>query len=579
MQGGWLSCLTPSMPCFRSYMQSSRRRREPRRTSKPASAAAADSRDQRDRRAFRWWIVIVFCVVLLMTLAMLVPRYPIHDCDEVFNFWEPLALKVLGRRDAFKTWEYDASFALRPWLYVELHRLLLSPVVALVGSSDPVLLFLALRMLLGLVSVGCLALVVRRVLDVAGTLPAVATALLSWPAASPGMGHALFAFLPSSVCMQGMCLVIAGLLHDDLAARIVGSCASVVLAWPFSVLAFVPAALLTAAEQAKKHRLLFSCSIFAAASLALCGAIAVNDYVGYGRWTFSVWNIVFYNVFGSGGAGTSSALYGVEDSLFYIRNLVLNFGPVSVASACASPLVLVVAPEWRPSRRVFATAAVAPLFLWLSFHCTIPHKEERFMYPVYPCLIVCAAITFSSVMRRSRLLGTLLTLLTLLFGCLRLATQVENYGAPLRLYRDFFSAFRQSSGVLCLGDEWHRFPSTFFLPSDVRTEFIRDGFLGQLPAHFDSVAPHFNPFNRAEEDRFVDAERCDFLIDVRVRQANVQLPKAYDALPWRVAATYDFLEQSQCPSVVDRALLGAVRRSCPRSTYRLLVRTRPSAGV
>lgn len=38
--------------------------------------------------------------------------------------------------------------------------------------------------------------------------------------------------------------------------------------------------------------------------------------------------------------------------------------------------------------------------------------------------------------------------------------------------------------VLCLGKEWHRFPSHYLVPTGIRVEFIKSDFRGQLPRHF-----------------------------------------------------------------------------------------------
>lgn len=42
---------------------------------------------------------------------------------------------------------------------------------------------------------------------------------------------------------------------------------------------------------------------------------------------------------------------------------------------------------------------------------------------------------------------------------------------------------------VCIGSEWHRFPSAFFLPSDsYRLAFVDFGFDGMLPTEFDTAA-------------------------------------------------------------------------------------------
>ena len=38
---------------------------------------------------------------------------------------------------------------------------------------------------------------------------------------------------------------------------------------------------------------------------------------------------------------------------------------------------------------------------------------------------------------------------------------------------------------LCLGKEWHRFPSHYLIPNGVRVDFIKSEFNGLLPRHFD----------------------------------------------------------------------------------------------
>lgn len=41
--------------------------------------------------------------------------------------------------------------------------------------------------------------------------------------------------------------------------------------------------------------------------------------------------------------------------------------------------------------------------------------------------------------------------------------------------------------TLCLGKEWHRFPSHFLVPTGIRVNFIKSDFDGQLPRHFEEA--------------------------------------------------------------------------------------------
>ena len=80
-----------------------------------------------------------------------------------------------------------------------------------------------------------------------------------------------------------------------------------------------------------------------------------------------------------------------------------------------------------------------------------------------------------------------------------------------------------SSGDIhvCVGKEWYRFPSRFFLPSEkVHLSFLRSGFRGLLPKEFSphenatSIMPQgFNDMNREEMDRYVSLDQCDYIVD------------------------------------------------------------------
>lgn len=70
-----------------------------------------------------------------------------------------------------------------------------------------------------------------------------------------------------------------------------------------------------------------------------------------------------------------------------------------------------------------------------------------------------------------------------------------------------------AEATVCVGSEWHRYPSSFFLPSShYRVAWLDDGFTGLLPRPFDpslggtTAAPqHFNSKNKASPDQFVSS--------------------------------------------------------------------------
>jgi hypothetical protein len=57
----------------------------------------------------------------------------IHDCDETYNYLEPLHF-LLGHGSGMQTWEYSAAFALRSYLYLSLHAAAGAPAL-LLGSA------------------------------------------------------------------------------------------------------------------------------------------------------------------------------------------------------------------------------------------------------------------------------------------------------------------------------------------------------------------------------------------------------------------------------------------------------------
>lgn len=68
-----------------------------------------------------------------------------------------------------------------------------------------------------------------------------------------------------------------------------------------------------------------------------------------------------------------------------------------------------------------------------------------------------------------------------------------------------------AGSVLCVGSEWHRYPSSFFVPDFVgQVRWIDDGFGGLLPFQFNATlggtaaAPlYFNNKNMASEEQYV----------------------------------------------------------------------------
>ena len=196
------------------------------------------------------------------------------------------------------------------------------------------------------------------------------------------------------------------------------------------------------------------------------------------------------------------------------------------------------------------------LLLWFLVFLPQPHKEERFLFPVFPVICVTAALSldiinqftcklcdsfgFCRKLRLSMVCLNLTLVFLLAVGLVSMSrgiTLYKGYHAPLDVYtkieglHDRIVSWETKHQTflgnlsICVGKEWHRYPSSFFLPHDRwRLNFLKSSFGGQLPADFDEVLqgivnrtraiPRFmNDQNREEMSRYVPVNQCHFVID------------------------------------------------------------------
>eukprot|EP00759_Apiculatamorpha_spiralis_P019018 PhF_6_TR25268/c0_g1_i1/m.34817/K03846/ALG9; alpha-1,2-mannosyltransferase len=481
---------------------------------------------------------------------------PISDCDETFNYWEPLHFDLYG--SGLQTWEYSPSFGLRSWLYVLLHKIFALPAFTF-GLSKPVVWF-SVRACLG---VGCS---IAEFVFFKGVEARygrrVASIALLISATSSGMAISSIAFLPSSFVMMCHFWAMGSWLsarHDNKTKRQVllvsylnMTVASVVLGcvvgWPFGAFCMLPCALdvVVLMFSYRVWRVLF----WTIASLVVSSAaVAAVDTWYYCVPVFSTLNIFMYNV--RGGEGRGSHLYGVEPVSYFFKNLTLNFN-IMFPLALVAPLLMLI---WgrRLGWKVLDILYTTPFHFWFLFWALIPHKEERFMFPAYPTLILSAALSVHAITQAiSRKLGLLLLWVFIMLSCSRTYGLQSWYSAPVLLQHKLYDNIKyiepalfqiqeqnmaaaehvlpgstaarrggQNVFTICYGKEWYRYPSAFFLPLETRRAvyrfaFIRSGFRGQLPAHFTSTCEDggtFNDLNQESMDRYVDPTECDLLFD------------------------------------------------------------------
>lgn len=209
------------------------------------------------------------------------------------------------------------------------------------------------------------------------------------------------------------------------------------------------------------------------------------------------------------------------------------------------------------------------------------------MYPAYPFIALNAALALHIVLNAfgnpdpKTLIGKIpaklklavvmaFMLLSFDLGVARIVGLYTAYSAPLKLYEPLGAGvFGQEEGLgargdnVCFGKEWYRFPSSYFLPRDMRAKFVRSEFRGLLPGEFSEarVGSGFGLWpgtwllpsgmnDRNEEDlgKYVDLRQCAFLVDTQYTgRAEEALPPnepdyVADVDNWDVVKCEHFLD-------------------------------------
>ena len=490
----------------------------------------------------------------------------IHDCDEVYNYWEPLHYLVYGY--GMQTWEYSAAFALRSWWYIIIHALIGWPLSLVLGSgSGKVVIFYGIKTVLAVASALaeyslCKALAQRYHHH-------VAKLYLVFSAFSSGMFVSSSAFLPSSVAMVAMTCCAAGILNGSRRIVIWGAVVGCMWGWIVAGLSFVPYALWVLWGSPWTIVQSFG-TLFVALGSALI-PLVVSDRWCYGTWKASLVNFLEYNVQGGG----KSDLYGVEPVTYYIRNGINQLQtvlPLTLIFPLVVLVVLVCGDVRLPSNNRVRTMAlvVSPAFVWLGAISALPHKEERFLYVVYPlCMVAAACVVFhvkdiiekvlpSWCVRKLVAIGVLGTCA---LSVSRSQALVHHYGSTMKLYRYLPELPVGKRAHVCVGTEWYKYPSSFFLPgTGYRLQFVASGFDGLLPRPFEEHAdgtkaapPQFNDDNRSEPDNYWDnADACDFFVTSTVSQGGSWIDAPVleaSSHAWKVRKSLPFIDNSKSPAL------------------------------
>ena len=474
----------------------------------------------------------------------------ISDCDETFNYWEPLHYMLFSH--GFQTWEYSPVYAIRSYLYIVLHAIPLYPLRYYISK---VALFYLLRVIFAVFSILVESYFISSVRRKFSTsLSHILSFVLT---VNTGMFISTTAFLPSSFALQFVTLAYAAWWNKNLKLSVFCVAISALIGWPFSAALGFPIAVDIIFIQ-RRFRLFVATSML---SLFLIGSalIAVDSYY-FGRLIFAPLNIVLYNIFSKSGP----TLYGTEPITYYLMNLFLNFNIVFIFSIIYLPIVSLT-KLLKIQRLSILTKSFKTLLLaytgpciWLLIFFSQPHKEERFLFPIFPllCLYGSVVIHYLANIFRNTRARQAITAVSLIIYCLlsfsRTTILITGYRAPIILYSQIHYSFVNlsvSNKVLCVGKEWYRFPSNFFLPTDrIKLGLIKSEFRGQLPQTFlsdsRSVQEHMNDLNLEEVSSYTAFNTCDYIIDLHTGRNSLLEPDYIRNTDyWKLVASHPFIDK------------------------------------
>ncbi|KAJ3094161.1 mannosyltransferase, partial [Physocladia obscura] len=505
-----------------------------------------------------------FASLVLARVAAALAYRVITDCDEVFNYWEPVHFLHRTSAAAFQTWEYSPQFNIRSWFYAGIHALLARTIVDKTKSSH---LYPALYILQYPCNICCrvcvhgIALVSRN----SKILRSIRCKLVT--------------SLPPIFHWHGICLdstpsfyilnVFGNSGHRSLIENTAIEFANVLVravAIPFLVKDLISEnhSWVDRKFSTRGSRFFSAVKGGISALIVLLVPTIVVDRVFYGFWSVVPLNIVFYNVFSGSGDGKGPGIFAEVE-----------------------------------------TIGTEP--------CMQPHKEERFIFVIYPLIAFAAAISTHLAIKILGILlhGTLtisknkssrakprplwqsvivysvtvmIAAVFIVLSLSRTVAMVQNYGAPFKIYTTVSSMGPATTNTsepavtfkkqrLCIGKEWYRFPSHFFIPDEfLEVRFIKSEFAGLLPAKFgDSFSHHhgtsvpkiwqttrqipsnLNEYNIEDTTRYVQLSSCDYLVDSDFGEGGRLEPRfVADEETWEHVQCERFLDAGKSSAILGR---------------------------
>ncbi|KAL1887519.1 mannosyltransferase [Ceratocystis pirilliformis] len=526
--------------------------------------------------------------VFLASAAASALYSPIADCDETFNYWEPA--HYLSHGYGLQTWEYSPEFAIRDWGYISMHTIV-SNFRRIMPFPTKVAEFYFVRYALCFVYALTQTIFYRTITLTLNGRVGIIYVIAS--VFSPGYFHAATAFLPSSFAMYTTILGTnsfmnwRGGLHTS--QGMFWFAIGAVFGWPFAYALMVPfiaeeLILAIISSQAEIYQTFLRLVRGAVSTVLLVGLDTSINWFFYRELFVLPWNIVKYNIFSSSGGPD---LYGTEPWNFYTKNLLLNFNIWFVLALACFPVFALHKLFWPSVGGVQSglrtLVFMTPFYMWLGIFTLQPHKEERFMYPAYPLLVLNAAMTthmvlsisgnpkgiFALIPAKIKALGVVAVfLLSINVSVMRIYGIYSAYAAPMEIYAPLGTGALHNKGIgqpgefVCFAKEWYRFPSSYFLPRNMRPKFVRSEFRGLLPGEFSEAdvgfgawptwmpTSGFNDLNQEDPSKYTDIKACGFLVDTHYPLNTDPLPPlepdyVSDKENWEIVTCQKFLDTAR----------------------------------
>nr|CDS33326.1 glycosyltransferase [Hymenolepis microstoma] len=500
----------------------------------------------------------------------------INDCDETFNYLEPLGFIISKENNTgFQTWEYSPEYGLRSYLYL---WFIGWPAYVLRYFGAPGWLqFLLTRLYLSLLSAFSAA-------QLAGSSSSYlypdnvfkqrtfGILFCIFHSAAAGNFISASSTVPSAIAASLTSLMLSTWLSNQYFFSIGTVAFSAIILWPFSACLGVPLAIYMIFSGAIMKLMAYS-SFWAVALLT--PMLAVDSYY-YGKLICPTWNIISYNALSALKGKSLSQLYGTESAVYYVNNYILNYNILIVFVAIFTlPVFLYMA--YKASRRraqsnhqkmlKLISIAISPYLIWNAIFFAQSHKEERFLFPCFPCLELLAVLIIATLFFNLNSKSTFLIPFSIVFiisllvffvglSFLRILALASGYSAPMFLVQHLPEP--TTPKTLCIGRDWHLFPSHFLLPQETnlwRVHFLRSNFSGQLPGKFDEnvgiikatrvPSSHFNDMNLPEQGTFFDISHCDYILDRVSKPGENEVQYSNDFQTWRMLLTRPILERAE----------------------------------